>query len=194
MIDSLRFAAQFLRHPGRTGAIAPSSPVLAKAMVRALGTLPPGQVVVELGPGTGVVTRQLRRLLPHNPLVAVEYCSEFVHALRRQHPDIQVIEGCASQIETGLVQLGIVPGQVAALISGLPFVSLPSELGTSILQALARILLPGRPFVQFTYVAKAPWWHRQPPAAGFSLVRRRKIWLNLPPATVLTFVRNPDPA
>ena len=56
------FLRRWLAHPLRIGAIAPSAPALARAMAEAARTeLTNGNLVVELGPGTGSVTRAPRR-------------------------------------------------------------------------------------------------------------------------------------
>ena len=46
---------RFLRHPGRVGALWPSSPSLCRMMVSRIG-VEQAKLVVELGPGTGVIT------------------------------------------------------------------------------------------------------------------------------------------
>ena len=64
MITAAKFLWQFCRHPSQTGALAPSGKKLSRAIVEAIGPVEPGKVVIELGPGTGVFTRAIRRLLP----------------------------------------------------------------------------------------------------------------------------------
>jgi len=54
----LLFARRWLKDPMKVGAVAPSSPVLARAMVKALD-LEPGQTCLEIGPGTGAFTEHL---------------------------------------------------------------------------------------------------------------------------------------
>ena len=53
--DGLRLFGQFLRRPGAVGAVVPSSAELAER-ITAAGDVERARVVVELGPGTGVVT------------------------------------------------------------------------------------------------------------------------------------------
>ena len=59
----LLFARRWLKDPMKVGAVAPSSPVLARAMVKALD-LEPGQTCLEIGPGTGAFTEHLIEFLP----------------------------------------------------------------------------------------------------------------------------------
>ena len=70
--DSTLFLREWLAHPQRTGAVAPSSPKLAAAMARWLPS-DPESYVLELGPGTGAVTQALiQRGLREDRLVAIE--------------------------------------------------------------------------------------------------------------------------
>ena len=54
--DETHFWKSLLDNPRLTGAVAPSGPFLARAMARATGGVGEG-LVVELGPGTGPVTK-----------------------------------------------------------------------------------------------------------------------------------------
>lgn len=49
---------RFLQHPTQVGALCPSSCALCRAMASEIGVENAG-LVVELGPGTGVITREL---------------------------------------------------------------------------------------------------------------------------------------
>ncbi|MCK6488750.1 MAG: phospholipid methyltransferase [Planctomycetes bacterium] len=186
MRSTLAFFGQMASRWRETGAIAPSGPVLAKAMVRTVGPVAPGQIIVELGPGTGSFTKELIRRYPANRVVAIEFNPIFVNNLRRDMPAALVIEGCASQLPRLLHQAGIDCRQVGAVVSGLPLLVLPEELSAGILHAVAEILPHGRPFVQFTYSKKR--WERFSPR-GFQAHPSRRVWLNFPPAVILPFTR-----
>jgi len=56
--DHLLFLGRFLRHPRTVGAVAPSSRRLARALVAPMRQVP-GTRIAELGPGTGIVTREI---------------------------------------------------------------------------------------------------------------------------------------
>jgi phosphatidylethanolamine/phosphatidyl-N-methylethanolamine N-methyltransferase len=64
--DNLRFLRALIARPKNVGAVAPSSRALARAIARQINPARPGPVL-ELGPGTGVVTRAL---LEHRPPAA----------------------------------------------------------------------------------------------------------------------------
>lgn len=155
-------------------------------MASEVGILDPEAVIVELGPGTGVFTRELAHRYPDHRLVAVEFNHQFAASLRAKLPRVAVVEGCASQLQNHLRRLGIDPARVQAVVSGLPLLSLPRDLGDRIWGAIADTLPSGGRYVQFTY-AQAPWRTRQPP--GFHPAKARRVWVNFPPAVVLPFVR-----
>jgi len=58
LADNLRFLRALIARPKNIGAIFPSSPALAKAIARQIDPRMPGPVL-ELGPGTGVVTKAI---------------------------------------------------------------------------------------------------------------------------------------
>lgn len=186
VLETLQFLGQCAAHIRTTGAVAPSGRSLARAMVTAMGELQTGQVIVELGPGTGVFTRELRKRFPQHPVVAIEFNEMFAKRLRSQMSDVHVIQGCASQMSEYLKALGYEKHQVGAVLSGLPLLSLPRDLGMAIFGAIAETLEPGRRYVQFTY-SKRMWKKFQPP--GFRFDQSRMVWLNVPPAVVMPFTR-----
>lgn len=188
MRQTLHFIGQMARHSRRTGAVVPSSCRLARAMVHALGPLPPAAMLIELGAGSGAITGELLAR-PGLTVVAVESNPAFAARLRQACPSLAVVEGCASRLPEHLAALGIAPAAVHAVLSGLPFLSLPDALVAAILDAVRRVLVPGRRFVPFTYCGRA---FRRLPLAGFRLLERRRVWWNLPPAQVYAYERTPD--
>ncbi|MEU0076006.1 methyltransferase domain-containing protein [Streptomyces sp. NPDC006332] len=176
---------EFLRRPRLTGAVAPSSPTLARAMTSGLG-LDRAEVVVELGPGTGAITEVIvRQLAPGARLVAVELNPVFAGRLahRYQGSAVEVVQGSAEDLAT------LVPYPVDVIVPGLPWTVMPHERQRRILDAAADALGPSGRFSTFAYM-HAAW---TPPArrfaaelaARFSIVQRsRVVWPNVPPAYV----------
>jgi phosphatidylethanolamine/phosphatidyl-N-methylethanolamine N-methyltransferase len=189
MKETLLFLGQAIRNYRTAGTFTQSRPALARAIVDAVGDVPDGQVLLELGPGTGVVTRELLARYPRARIVAVEVLEAFASRLESTAPGVTVVRGCASRLDAHLAALGIDPDEVAAVVSGLPMLSLPGDLPRQILGSVAGILRPGRRYVQFTYFKRA--WRRFT-LDGFRRLARRRVWLNVPPAYVLTFERNGD--
>jgi len=182
------FLRRWLRRPLAMGAVVPSGKLLARAMARAaLDSLRgrPGDVV-ELGAGTGHVTRALLDAgLPVDRLVAVECDPLLAMFLRRNFTALRVIEGDAARLGDLLAASGI--DRLAVVVSSLPLLSLPAEIVTEIVEGVFAALPAGAALVQFTYGPKAPI----PAALGQRLHleagRGPRIWRNVPPAVVWTF-------
>ena len=186
MGETLRFVRQAATRWRETGAVVPSTRRLARKMSQSVGPLDPHQVIIELGPGTGVCTRELLQAYPSNPLVAVEMNEQFATELRRSLPGVLVLRGDASNLADLLTQADIDPASVGAVVSGLPLLSLPADTTRAIIAAVSAVLPPGRPFVQFTYSTHA---FRRLDMGAFEAQPRKRVWMNLPPATVIPFTR-----
>lgn len=191
MRAALHFLGQAAVNFRQTGAIAPSSRRLARALADAVGEVPSGQVILELGPGSGIVTEALRRRHPGSVILAVENNPSFARRLSDRLPSVAVVHGCASALPEHLRRGGYRCDQVAAVVSGLPLLSLPDDLVGRVLAAVRLVLPPGRRFVQFTYLQSA---FRRLDHGGFLAERPRRVWLNVPPAVILPFTRLPSAA
>ena len=178
MIDQIRFLKSLAAHPRMTGAIAPSGPALAKRMashVDPAGTLP----VVELGPGTGVVTRALieRGVAPER-IIAIEYSPEFCAMIRQRFPGVTVIEGDAYDLDR---TLGGRAPRIANVVSSLPLVARPLADRIRLVEAGLARTEGAAPFIQFSYTFKGPIF---PVPATFRAEASPWIALNVPPARV----------
>ena len=186
LTNSLRFISAFMRDRKQIGAVLPSSPNLARAMVKALGPVEPGKLIIELGPGTGVFTKELIKHYPDNPLMLVEFSDAFIAQLRHRYPSATVVNGCASELIQHIQQHQLDEHDVGGLISGLPLLSLPAQLRDSVWQSIAEVLPPSCLYVQFTY-SKRAW--RKFHVPHMKLEATRRVFLNVPPAVVLPFRR-----
>ncbi len=135
--------------------------------------------VLELGPGTGVFTAALlERGLPPERLTLIEYDKVFAAALRARFPRVRVIEGDAFAFAALVGSMSF-----SAVVSGLPLLNTPREMGRALIaQALANSVR-GAPFVQFSYGFGPP----VPAPEGASVVLTTRIWRNLPPAAVWVY-------
>ncbi len=182
--DEMRFLRTWIAKPKIVGAIAPSGRALARAMAAAADVSAPG-LVLELGPGTGVVTEALiaRGIAPER-IVAVEFDPGFCAYLRERFPAVNVIEGNAFAVDTALPPDKRAP--FSAVISSLPLVlSPPAERRRLVEDMLARIP-PNGTYIQFSYSPKPPV-----PAAPGVFTAEHGPWIvnNLPPARVWTYRR-----
>jgi phosphatidylethanolamine/phosphatidyl-N-methylethanolamine N-methyltransferase len=179
------FFRQWLQAPLRTGSVLPSGAPLSRSIAREID--PAGSApVVELGPGTGAVTRAL---LAHGiaaeRLILVEHNSEFVDLLRRRFPQLRVLNGDATALDRLLAVEEL--GRVCGVVSSLPLRSLPFEVQRRALRAALKVLAPDGHLVQYTY-GFAPPIHPVL-AARLRLAGRpvARVLLNVPPAVVWSY-------
>jgi phospholipid N-methyltransferase len=181
---------RFLRNPREIGAIAPSSAALAEAIVQPL-RLDGREHVVELGPGTGVLTAALAaRLGEHARCLAIDREPLFVDRLRALWPQVDTVCASAAALPALAAERDLLP--IDHIVSGLPFASLPPAVTFAILEGIEQTLRPGGSFTTFQYVHA----YRLPPAAAFRRAlsdrldaepTRTLVMRNFPPAYVLTW-------
>ncbi len=185
--DTLAFTRRFIMRSRQIGALVPSSQAVARVISAALQPLTAGHIIVELGAGTGVFTRQLLRDYPHHPVIAIELDADLAARLRRNCPTAHVVVGDASQLLAHLTALGFARENVGGIVSAIPFVSLPDAIRQSIFQAIAETLPSGRPYAQITYFTRA--WRKFDLDSWFVREREQRVWWNVPPAVVMRFIR-----
>jgi phosphatidylethanolamine/phosphatidyl-N-methylethanolamine N-methyltransferase len=180
--DEVRFLRSWIERPLSTGAVTPSGRILARTMARYVDPDTNGPVV-ELGPGTGPVTEALVQAgVAPSRLVLVEFNANFCRILRARYPDATLVQGDAYSLRRLLETLLIQPA--AAVVSGLPLVTKPIRMRLRLLRDAFDLMLPGAPFVQFTYSVASPLPRR---FGGFSAEASERIWMNIPPARVWVY-------
>lgn len=182
--DTALFMQEWLANPQGIGAVAPSSRNLAEAMAQWLPS-DPESFVLELGPGTGVVTEALlRRGLRQEQLVAIEQNSNMTRVLREKFPRAQIITGDAWKMDDLLRRRREPIEKVGAVISSLPLLCFPPADAERLAEKIRAVLEPRGKWVQFTYRI-----HRLRPrgASSFRLRATKIVWFNLPPARVSVF-------
>ncbi|HEY1453568.1 MAG TPA: phospholipid methyltransferase [Roseiarcus sp.] len=182
--DNARLLKSLIVAPRFTGAIAPSGRALARAMAAAAGP-PPHGLVVELGPGTGPVTRSLIEAgVARERLALVEYDPGFCRLLRQRFAPARIIEGDAYDLPRTLAELAGQP--IAAVVSSLPLLNQPPRRREKLIGDAFALMGPSGLFVQFTYGLLSPI-PREVCANRYAALRSRPILLNLPPARVWTY-------
>jgi phospholipid N-methyltransferase len=159
------FLGQTIKQFQMTGAVWPSSPMLARqlcaplreAVERGAGPLN----ILEAGPGTGSITEEIVRLMrEEDRLVLSELNPHFVQTLRkrldtdqqwRRHRErIVLIEGPVQALE--LESAGLTK-PFDLVICGLPFTNFPPSLVREIFEKFASLSRPGAPLTWFEYIA-----------------------------------------
>ena len=180
--DTTLFLQEWLANPKGTGSVVPSSKQLAAAMAR---WLPKNRdsFVLELGPGTGVITEALlQNGLREEKLVAIERNPKLVRLLHERFPRAQIICGDAWQMDALLQNRGI--ENVGAIMSSLPLLNFSVKEAEALAQKIRAVLAPDGHWVQYSYRIHRL---RTRGASGFKLHASKIVWLNLPPARVSVF-------
>ena len=149
----LAFFMGFLRYPNRVASIVPSSKFVERRLVKA-AAIAKAKLVVELGPGIGGTTQAvLDSLAPDAKLMVMEVNPDFAEMLR-SHPDPRLIvyHGSAENIQEALKQNNL--NQPDAVISGIPFSTIPTAIGQNIIEAVWNCLASDGCFVAYQFKGK----------------------------------------
>lgn len=180
--DDVRFFRSWFEKPLSTGAVMPSSKLLARTMAGFVDPRADGPII-ELGPGTGPITEALiERGIDPQRLVLVEFNSGFCRLLRSRYPAATVLQGDAYRLRRLLGDQ--IVRRAAAVVSGLPLFTKPLRTRLRLLNEVFGLLAPGAPFVQFTYAVVPPIPRS---LVGVRVEASERIWLNLPPARVWVY-------
>jgi phospholipid N-methyltransferase len=190
MNENLQFLQAFLKNPLKVGAIAPSSPELASKMLEGIEP-DEDNVVIELGVGTGAITKFLQSKISDNKsYLGIELDKNLVKSLNRNYPDLKIV--CGNACETFSIHQKSDLGKVGFIICCLPFVSLPNEVGEKILSEIDKFMQKGCTFRTFQYAHG----YYMPSAIKLrefmrnrygKSKRSRLIVKNVPPAYTLTW-------
>ncbi|EHS51390.1 phosphatidylethanolamine N-methyltransferase/phosphatidyl-N-methylethanolamine N-methyltransferase protein [Rhizobium sp. PDO1-076] len=182
--EEIRFFKGMMQGPKQVGAIVPTSSITARKMASVVNPHS-GLPVLELGPGTGVITKAiLARGVPPEKLVSVEYSEDFFHHLVQGYPGVHFVQGDAFDLKTTLGELA--DQTFDSVVSAVPLLNFPMETRIRLLEDLLDRVPAGRPVVQISYgpmspiVAKPHSYHIQ----HFDFIVR-----NIPPAQLWIYRR-----
>jgi phospholipid N-methyltransferase len=147
----IAFLRGFLERPKEVGSIIPSSRWMERRITRT-AEIAQSKLIVELGPGTGGTTKALlQAMTPDARLLAIEINPGFCELLSETIRDERLIvhQGSAADIAEALVKHDLAAPDV--VLSGIPFSTMPKELGLSILRSVKQNLAPGGRFVAYQF-------------------------------------------
>ncbi|EPE99954.1 phospholipid N-methyltransferase PmtA [Rhizobium grahamii] len=182
--EEIRFFKGMMQGPKTVGSIVPTSSITARKMASVINPHS-GLPVLELGPGTGAITKAIlsRGVKPGN-LVAVEYSTDFYEHLVRLYPGVNFINGDAFNLDK---TLGAMKDQTFdSVVSAVPLLNFPMQARIALLESLLDRLPAGRPVVQISYgpvspiIARPDRYHIQ----HFDFIVR-----NIPPAQLWIYRR-----
>lgn len=176
--NPVMFFRHWLANPLRTGSMVPSSAALSQRIVRHTRRAA-DEAVLELGAGTGVISRALLESgIPPERLIVVEIVPEMADHLRNVLPGVLVVEGDARDLPSLLPRHW--HGRIGSVVCCIPLVMQPLAEQRRFVAAIEAVA-PGRGFLHYSYCATSPL-----PWRKLALAARREAWtpLNFPPASV----------
>lgn len=182
--DELKFFKGWMDKPKAVGSIVPTSSITARRMASIIDT-ESGLPVLELGPGTGCITKAiLARGVKPERLYSIEYSDEFVAHLKRHYAGVNIIQGDAFDLDK---TLGDKRGMVFdSVISGVPLLNFPVAKRIRYIEDLLGRIPAGRPIVQLTYGPLSP----VPPGKGdYTVEHFDFIFRNIPPTRLWIYRR-----
>ena len=157
--DQIDFIRQFRQRFYTTGAILPSSRFLARDMTRPLQQLQGPKRVLEIGPGTGAVTRCIvQHINPDDQFDLVEINEDFGKILddRFLHdPNYQKV-AAVSKVHICPLQEFKAEAPYDIIISGLPFNNFSAPLVEELVEASMKLLAPTGTYSFFEYMFMRP--------------------------------------
>lgn len=204
--EVLLFLREFRATYQSTGAVLPSGRALARALTRFVRSddalSGPSRRILEVGPGTGAVTREIvRAMQPDDRLDLVELNDRFVAYLTRRLADDRTFSSVRDRVRIMHASVQQVPdAEYDLIVSGLPLNNFTPDLVHEILKKLRGLLAPSGTLSFFEYIAirrvKALVSHRAERARLVHIseilrdalceseVRRDRVLSNVPPAWV----------
>jgi phospholipid N-methyltransferase len=154
------FFGEFLRNFHTTGAVLPSGRFLASALVRFAVQVPAGpRRILEVGPGTGAVTRHLiAAMSPNDQLDLVELNEAFVRRLEQRfqaEPVFQAVAGRSRVLHCPIERLAT-DESYDVVVCGLPLNNFSVASVEGILATLTDLLADDGTLSFFEYMAVRP--------------------------------------
>lgn len=188
MKNQIAFFMAYLRNPGRVGAIAPASRALARSIGAEASRSKP-RVLIEIGAGTGAITRALASTgALAMRFIVYERDPKFALLLRKRWPEVEVLNHCASTVNS----LTLDEHASVTVVSSLPLISMPVAESRKCIAAMVALISrqPQSVLIQYTYAAPYRRPFKDIPA-GWRWRRVGSVWANLPPANVWALERVP---
>lgn len=152
--EEVKFFRGWQKDKKGVGAIIPTSSFAARRMASVINPHS-GLPVLELGAGTGVITKAIleKGVKPEN-VVSLEYSHHFYVHLRARFPEVDFRHGDAFNLDEALGERR--HQQFDCVICAVPMLSFPMERRVSLLEDLLSRIPAGRPVIQITYGALSP--------------------------------------
>ncbi|WP_436099136.1 phospholipid N-methyltransferase PmtA [Pararhizobium sp. LjRoot238] len=152
--EEIRFFKGWRSNMKAVGSIVPTSGITARRMASVVNPHS-GLPVLELGPGTGVITKAiLQNGVQPQSLVSVEFSTDFYQHLVKTYPGVDFINGDAFDLEKTLGARK--DQQFDSVVSAVPLLNFPMHMRVSLIEDLLSRIPVGRPVVQISYGPLSP--------------------------------------
>ncbi len=189
--QAVRFLKEFVNKPQEIGAIAPSSPALAREVVRCIdwGRV---EVAVEYGPGLGAITGEVLTRTKGKDFFAIELNEAYADRFQRSFPQVKLYRDSVANVVSIAAEHGV--EAIDCVISGLPWANFSDAVQDEILDAMFQVLRVGGQFVTFAYMhglalPRGRRFREKLTRRFRKLDRSPVVWRNTPPAVVYHCVR-----
>ena len=178
---------QIVKNPRALGTVAPSSPYLAKCVVAA-ANIGANQKIVEVGAGTGPITKYIFPLIQPENFCIVEPNQELLEALRQQYPQAHHSGAFVQQLPDVLESVEWESADV--VVSSLPWSIFPKESVVEGLEAIRSSLSPNGKVLTLVYshaqyFPSSLYLEYQFNRYFEHVYRTRTTWRNVPPGYFL---------
>ncbi|WP_428427128.1 phospholipid N-methyltransferase PmtA [Pararhizobium sp.] len=152
--EEIRFFKGWRSNMKAVGSIVPTSGITARRMASVVNPHS-GLPVLELGPGTGVITKAIlqKGVQPEN-LVSIEFSTDFYQHLVKTYPEVDFINGDAFDLDKTLGARR--DQQFDSVVSAVPLLNFPMHMRVSLIDDLLSRIPVGRPVIQISYGPLSP--------------------------------------
>ena len=145
-----QFVLAAIKDPRSVSTPFPTLKFLAQSLIKH-STLSQEHKVLELGCGSGAITKHILESGPHASYLGVEISSDLISYLQKAYPDNTFIKASADNLE-GYVE----DESIDVIISSLPWTMFSEAVQEAIIKEITRVLKPGGSFVTFLCLHALP--------------------------------------
>lgn len=172
------------------GALCSTSRFVAKAMAPKINAGDPPQIIIELGMGTGSITKEIiKHLRPQDTFIGIEQNEKLLEVCKNnicsgdKNISVKLEHGLAQDIRSILQKHKI--NQADYIVCTIPFRILPKNDTEKILKEAKKVLKSGGyfSFIRFLPALETKFIYKI--LDGFSIASKKLIIRNIPPAEVI---------